>query len=152
MSRFWSHIFQAGVKYHRFHNGFPPLWIRYSPSTNLEVDNVLLEPVLVDTPTKIKRNTTKMMLWKMYHLSNTAILGIQVKFQRGYIGISFHSSGCSYYLRATAGTRFLSPWTRLPATRFFLRICKVQGIGKDVPRAQRTPSWEIPYYKPYISL
>ena len=25
-----------------------------------------------------------------------------------------------------------------------------QGIGKDVPRAQHTPSWEIPMAKPYI--
>ncbi len=26
-----------------------------------------------------------------------------------------------------------------------------QGIGKDVPRSQRTPSWEIPMTKPCIT-
>ena len=26
----------------------------------------------------------------------------------------------------------------------------IQGIGKDVTRAHRTPSWEIPNYEPYI--
>ena len=26
-----------------------------------------------------------------------------------------------------------------------------QGIGKDVPQTQRTPSWEIPVSKPYIT-
>ena len=25
-----------------------------------------------------------------------------------------------------------------------LKLWRIQGIGKDVPRSQRTPSWEIP--------
>ena len=35
------------------------------------------------------------------------------------------------------------------ASEKFRSLC--QGIGKDVPRSERTPSWEIPNYKPYIT-
>ncbi len=37
-----------------------------------------------------------------------------------------------------------------PCFLYQTNLCD-QGIGKDVPRAQRTPSWEIPNCKPYIT-